>query len=160
MAEHELTREEAKALANDLYHCYLDLKDPGPNFGRSNEWDSLWVDKIIAFVEDQTAALRAEREALKEQWTKTNAQYESSARAVTRLTGEVADLTRQLEVSIRNEQYADVRVQDLTRQVAHYDRWLEKGVYFTNEEFTKHVDEWKAKLAASEQALKHSQENF
>ena len=60
----KLTREEAQALAADLYRCYLDLRDPGPS-GKPNEWDSLWVDKIVAFAEEETAALRVERDALK-----------------------------------------------------------------------------------------------
>ena len=99
MTEHELTREESKALANDLYHCYLDLKDPGPNFGRSNEWYSLWVDKIIAFVEDQTAVIIAERDALR---AENNVLKMSEA-----LAGVIADSTKDTYIEKRSEMLHD-----------------------------------------------------
>ena len=45
---------------------------------------------------DEHAALRAQLAAKDEQWAKTNAQYESAAKAVTRLTTELAALRAQL----------------------------------------------------------------
>lgn len=35
-------------------------------------------------------------------------------------------------------------------RLTEYDRWLQNGVYFTNEEFAKHVADHKATLAARE----------
>jgi hypothetical protein len=54
MTEDEL-RAEAKDVADDLYTCYLELRDPGPNYGRSNEWDILWIDKIMALCKRMQA---------------------------------------------------------------------------------------------------------
>lgn len=33
----------------------------------------------------------------------------------------------------------DREIEHLKEKVAHYDRWLSKGVYFTNEEFSEQV---------------------
>ena len=41
----------------------------------------------------------------------------------------------------------DKEIVELRQQVAKYDRWLSKGVYFTTEEYTKECDENRQALA-------------
>lgn len=112
MTDHELTRAEAKALATELYYCYCDLQDPGPG-GRAREWDALWVDKILVFLETETAAHRAERDARDKE--------------IIFITGQHNDMERERNHALARTEAIRVELKQVREQRDEYKRKYEEA---------------------------------
>ncbi len=54
-----ILREEVKELATQLYYSYEEHKSPTPMYGRSTEWDQMWVATIMEFVQARERAVWA-----------------------------------------------------------------------------------------------------